>query len=172
MGPFIYMFNHESMFDAFMVGAIVPHYVTAVAADYQFDYPIWGSLLRRYGIIPIERKNLKNAVSSLSKAEDALLEGKSFFVAPEGTRTVDGNLREFKKGPFHVARNTGATIIPIGFRGGFRAKPKFRRLICPGILSARVGQPISQSEYRDLSVVELRDLTRRKIQDLLIQKEQ
>ncbi len=166
-GPFIYMFNHESFFDVFMVGSIVPHYVTAVAARYQFDIPLWGALLRRYGIIPIDRQDLTSAIASLDQAEAAIREGRSFFISPEGTRTLDGIMGQFKKGAFHVALNTRATIIPLGFTGGFRAKPKFRRYIAPGILRAHVGQPIGYADYRKFSVDELRDFTRRKFQDLL-----
>lgn len=170
-GPYIYMFNHASMFDVFMVGAIVKHYITAVGAHQQFDYPVWGTMIRRYGIIPIIRTNVRRAIASLDKAEEAILDGVSFLISPEGTRTLDGNLQKFKKGAFHVAKNTGATIIPLAFFGAFRAKAKPEWRIRPGILRAHIGRPITADEYQDLSVEELRDYVWDRIQNLLMEKD-
>ena len=50
------MFNHASMFDQFMIGSYVSHYLTAVAAIEVFNYPFFGIILKKYGIIPIVRK--------------------------------------------------------------------------------------------------------------------
>ena len=47
--PYLYMFNHESMFDQFMIAAFIPHYLTAVGAIEQFKYPIWGYIMKQYG---------------------------------------------------------------------------------------------------------------------------
>ena len=67
-GPFLYMFNHVSMFDQFMIGAYVTHYITAVAAIEIFKYPIFGFLIKKYGVIPIVRQKIK-AIGSLNLAE-------------------------------------------------------------------------------------------------------
>ena len=66
--PYIYLFNHESMFDHFMLVAAVNHYISAVGKASQFSWPIWGFLVKRYGAIPIQRSNLPNAIQSLNLA--------------------------------------------------------------------------------------------------------
>ena len=48
--PYLYLFNHQSLFDSFMLAAAIPHYVTAVGANKQFSWPVWGYLVRRYGV--------------------------------------------------------------------------------------------------------------------------
>ncbi len=164
--PYIYMFNHASLFDVFIVGAIAKHYLTAVGAEYQFSYPVWGTLIKRHGIIPIIRTNVRKAIASLEKAEEALESGTSFLISPEGTRTLTGELQIFKKGGFHVAKHTGATIVPMGFIGTFSAKPKIDWRIKPGVLLAQIGRPIRAEDYQDMSVEELRDLVRGKIKIL------
>ncbi|MFH1853359.1 MAG: lysophospholipid acyltransferase family protein [Candidatus Neomarinimicrobiota bacterium] len=169
-GPFIYMFNHASLFDPFIVGSIVRHYITAVGADYQFSYPLWGAMIKRYGIIPIIRTDIRKAIASLHKAEEAIRSGISFLISPEGTRTLNGELGLFKKGGFHVAKNTGATIVPMAFFGTFRAKSKPDWRIRPGVLRAKIGPVITAAEFAQLSVEELRDLVRGRIQDLLAEK--
>ena len=93
--PYLYLFNHVSMFDQFMVGAFVPHYITAIGAEEIFKYPVLGQFIKKYGAIPIKRKMLKSALKSLNLVEDAIKKGTSFIIAPEGTRTLDGELGVF-----------------------------------------------------------------------------
>ncbi|MDA9656555.1 1-acyl-sn-glycerol-3-phosphate acyltransferase [Candidatus Marinimicrobia bacterium] len=165
--PYIYMFNHASMFDQFMIGAYINHYLTAVAAIEIFKYPLWGQVLNKYGIIPIYRKKIKKALTSLSEAEKRILSGASILIAPEGTRTTDGKLGDFKKGPFHLAKNSGATIIPIGLIGAFEAKKKTDWRIKPGQLIVKFGDPITRIEYSKMSIAELRDLVKDRINKLI-----
>ncbi len=165
--PYIYMFNHASMFDQFMIGAYVSHYLTAVAAIEVFNYPFFGIILKKYGIIPIIRKNIKKAMNSLITAENAIKVGTSILIAPEGTRTTSGDLGKFKKGPFHLAKNSRATIIPIGLIGAYRAKNKKDWRLTPGKLYVKIGDPITFSSFKNMSIEELRDYTREKIEMLI-----
>ena len=164
--PYLYMFNHESMFDQFMIAAFVPHYITAVGAIEQFRYPIWGYMMKTYGVIPIVRQELKKAINSLIKAEEALNKGISFLISPEGTRSLTGELGPFKKGPFHLAKNTGATIVPVALIGAFNAKMKNDWRLLPGKLITRFGEPIKKEEFEHLTVEKTRDLVREKIKQL------
>ena len=113
-GPYLYLFNHQSLLDQFLIVGVIREYVSAVGANYQFSWPIWGRLIKRLGAIPIVRQDLKKAIHSLTLAEDEIKKGTSFLLSPEGTRTRTGKMGEFKKGPFHLSLNTGITIIPIG----------------------------------------------------------
>tara|TARA_Y100001970_G_scaffold82986_1_gene105049 strand:- start:492 stop:1232 length:741 start_codon:yes stop_codon:yes gene_type:complete len=169
--PYLYLFNHVSMFDPFMLGAFIPHYITAVGAEEIFKYPLWGSVIKKYGAIPIKRSHLKDAISRLSIVEKAIKKGVSFIIAPEGTRTLDGELGVFKKGPFHLAKNTGVTIVPIALIGGLKAKKKNDWRLKPGILKTRFGKPIDKTEYAHLSVEGIRDLVRSRIEKLLLKGE-
>ena len=100
-----------------------------------FRYPIFGLILKKYGIIPIVRQKIRKAIASLKDAEEAIKQGTSFLISPEGTRTLNGEIGPFKKGPFHLAVNTNATIVPIALKGGFRAKRKNDWRLHPGVLT-------------------------------------
>ena len=165
--PYLYLFNHGSLFDAFMIVAAIPHYVTAVGANKQFSWLIWGWIVKRYGVIPIKRKKLKEAIHSLDLAEDAIRKGVSFLVSPEGTRTLTGEMSNFKKGPFHLAKNTGVTIIPIGLSGAYKAKSKPDWRIKPGVLTLAFGNPIVANDYEDKTVEKLRDQVQKEISQLV-----
>lgn len=165
--PYLYLFNHESMFDHFMLAGAVNHYISAVGKASQFSWPIWGYLVKRYGAIPIQRSNLSNAIQSLNLAEEAIKKGVSFIISPEGTRTLSGEMSPFKKGPFHVAKNTGVTIVPTGILGAFGAKKKYDWRLHPGTLIVHFGDPIYSDEYINMTVEDLREVVRNKIKQLI-----
>ena len=162
-GPHLYLFNHQSLLDQFLIAGTVKEYMTAVGADYQFSWPIWGRVIKRLGAIPIVREDLKKAIHSLSLAEDEIRKGTSFLIAPEGTRTLTGKMGEFKKGIFHLSLNTGVTIIPIGLIGAFGAKKKNDWRIYPGRITIKIGYPVKKDYYQKMFVEELKDDIRNKI---------
>lgn len=168
-GPYLYLMNHESLFDGFMMVAGIRHYFTGVGAVEQFSYPVWGYLVKKYGVIPIVRQKLKTAITSMDKLEEAIKKGTSMMIAPEGTRTLTGKLGPFKKGAFHVAKNTGITIVPVGLIGAYKAKNKNDWRIKPGVLTTVFGDPIVQAEYEHLSLNELQEIVREKISILIDQ---
>lgn len=162
-GPYLYLFNHQSLLDQFLIVGTIKEYVSAVGADHQFSWPIWGRLIKRLGAIPIVRNDLTKAIHSFTLAEDEIQKGTSFLIAPEGTRTRTGKIGIFKKGCFHLVLNSGITIIPIGLMGAFRAKNKDDWRIYPGCITVKFGQPIYRTYYKNMSVEELRANIRNKI---------
>ena len=168
--PYIYMFNHESMFDHFMIVAATSHYLTGVAAEDQYSYPVYGAGLRRYKAIPIKREKLKDAINSLDEAESVIKDGTSLLIAPEGTRTITGKMGTFKKGPFHLAKNTKATIIPVALIDAWIAKPKTDWRLQPGVITVRFGDPVLAIDYEHLTLQELSDHIRNLLTHLISKK--
>ena len=78
----------------------------------------------------------------------------------------DKKIGSFKKGPFHLAKNTNATIVPIALKGGFKAKKKSDWRVQPGILTVVFGEPIESSQFTTLSVKDLGGLVRNRIIEL------
>jgi 1-acyl-sn-glycerol-3-phosphate acyltransferase len=168
--PYIYMFNHESMFDHFMIVAATSHYLTGVAAEDQYSYPVYGAGLRRYKAIPIKREKLKDAIHSLDEAESVIKNGISLLIAPEGTRTITGTMGSFKKGPFHLAKNTKATIVPVALIDAWIAKPKTDWRLQPGVITVRFGDPVLDIDYEHLTLQELSDHIRNQLTHLIAKK--
>jgi 1-acyl-sn-glycerol-3-phosphate acyltransferase len=162
-GPYLYLFNHQSLLDQFLFVGTIKEYASAVGANYQFSWLIWGRLIKRFGVIPIVRDDLTKAIHSLTLAENEIRKGTSFLFAPEGTRTRTGKIGVFKKGCFHLALNTGITIIPIGLIGAFRAKKKDDWHIYPGRIAVKIGQPVYQTYYKNMSIEDLRDEIKNRI---------
>ena len=122
-GPYIFMFNHESMFDVFMLGGSIPYYINAIGWEGVFKWPLFGFFAKRYGAYAVTHDNTDKAIKTLKAAEKILIkDGDSMILSPEGQRTLTGELGEFKKGVFHFAKSTNvASIVPVGLIGAYRA---------------------------------------------------
>lgn len=164
---YLFMSNHESLFDIPLLEAYVPTFVRGVEALRQFKWPVYGWAIRLVGNIPIDRKNIHASIKSMKITEKALKKGRSIIILPEGHRTLDGNLRPFKKLPFHLAKQAGVPVIPIGLSGLFQLKNKGSWLIRPRPVKIKFGQPIPPEKIQSLSTEELRDYMREKIQGLI-----
>ena len=143
--PCIYVFNHTSILDTFIVVSMIDEFFAAVGKAEQFQIPVWGRLVRRWGVVPLERAHLTEAIASLDRVGTSLAEGRSLLIAPEGTRSPDGSLLPFKKGAFHLAMNHQAPIVPIVIQGAHDAKHRGDWRLRPGTLSASFGPPIIPS---------------------------
>ena len=165
-GGRIYMFNHSSFIDVFLFAYLTPGNITAVIAKENYNIPVWGAMLKRFRAIPIERKNKDSAIQTINIAEDRLSNGYDVIILPEGTRTLSGNLKRFKKGGFHMAINTNAPIVPVGCIGAFEFKPKDRWTLSPGTVKLICGQPIDPSTYSTLGLNGLVSKVEQEIQQL------
>ncbi len=159
-GPYVYMFNHSSLLDTFVVLAVIPEFTGAIGKKEQFSVPLWGWILKRWGAVPIDRGKLGEAIQSLGMVEDALAKGTSLLIAPEGTRSRDGKLAPFKKGPFHVAYNTKTPIVPMTLLGAYEAKRKGSWILRPGRLTVRIGPLVSVEDQGTGGMTALRAATR------------
>jgi 1-acyl-sn-glycerol-3-phosphate acyltransferase len=153
--PYVYLFNHTSILDAPVLMCTIPEFFGAVGKAEQFSIPGWGRLVSCWGVIPLERSNLENAIRSLDAAGDELASGLSLLISPEGTRSRDGRLLPFKKGAFHVALQHKRPLIPVVIRGAYEGKSIGSWLLRPGTVRVEFGPPIRPEEGE--TVDEIRD---------------
>ncbi len=160
---YIFMANHSSFIDQFVLGAIMKDKFTAVIAQVQANYFFWGTILRRFRAVIIHRRDSTAALAAIKQAEERLKQGFQVGITPEGTRSLDGKLGRLKKGGFHMALDTGAPILPIGIEGAFRFKPKGRLLVRPGPVIVRIGEPITAKRYRQMTMEEVMEEVRQQL---------
>jgi 1-acyl-sn-glycerol-3-phosphate acyltransferase len=165
--PYLYMSNHVSLFDMPLLGAWLPGVVRSVEAERQFRWPLYGLAVRRLGNIPIRREKVFSSARSLRRAARLLERRRSLLIMPEGTRTLDGKLRAFKRLPFLLAKQAGVDLVPVGMSGLFSLKRKRSWRIRPGPLKLSFGEVIPAATVERLTIEELRDLTRERIRALV-----
>ncbi len=152
---YIFMANHASFADVFILPAVMQGSYTGIMATESFRYPLWGALARRFRAIPIRRRDRASAIASIDVAEKLLRDGLSVLILPEGTRTISGRMGPLKKGGFHMALNTGAPIQIVGIEGAFKFKRKTSRLLWPGPITVRFGKVIPPERHKDMSLEEV-----------------
>ncbi len=159
----IFMANHASFADVFILPAIMQGSYTGIMATESFRYPLWGALARRFRAIPIRRKDRASAIASIDVAEKLLRDGLSVLILPEGTRTITGRMGPLKKGGFHMALNAGAPIQIVGIEGAFQFKRKTSRLLWPGPIIVRFGRVIPPERHKDMSLEEVMEEVREEL---------
>jgi 1-acyl-sn-glycerol-3-phosphate acyltransferase len=107
-----------------------------------FRVPIMGSAMVACGFIAVDRRDRDQAREAVEKGVQALQDGNSFLVYPEGTRSSDGRLQNFKKGVFVMALKAGAPIVPISVSGGNKIMPKGKFVIRPGRVRIAFHEPV------------------------------
>ena len=117
------------------------------------------------GFVPIERSNREQSRVAIDTAAEALQEGNSFLVFPEGTRSRTGQLLPFKKGGFVMAARGGATIVPMIVLGTHQAMRKGSVIIRPATISVRIGVPIDSTSLDERDA--LAAVTRAAMENLL-----
>lgn len=155
--PQIFMANHQSVFDIFVVLAQLPAQFRWIAKKELFEVPMFGGALRRTGSIEIDRKNRELAMVSIDEAARKIREGKSVMTFPEGTRSRPGQIRPFKKGVFHLALKAGVPIVPISIIGSGEVMETKSMRIKTGKIMLIIDKPVFTSEYSADNIDELID---------------
>jgi 1-acyl-sn-glycerol-3-phosphate acyltransferase len=140
--PCIVMSNHQSVFD-------IPALVRALPVDWKFvakrellRVPFFGWALALADQIIVDRFDRESAVRSLSSGAERIRAGANVIVFPEGTRSPDAVLRNFKSGGFYLALEAGVPIVPATVSGSQHITPKGSLRIESGRIRVRFGRPI------------------------------
>jgi 1-acyl-sn-glycerol-3-phosphate acyltransferase len=158
--PQIFMSNHQSDFDILIVLAHIPGQFRWIAKKELFKIPVFGKAMKNAGYIEIDRQHHQNALQSLDEAAKKIREGKSVVTFPEGTRSKDGTIKQFKQGMFYLAIQSGVPITPISIIGASKIMPKRSLMIKPGRIKMIIGRPVDVSPYTIETRGELIDLVR------------
>ncbi len=140
--PVIFACNHASQMDILALYLALPVEFRFVVKEELFRIPVMGMAMTAAGYVPINRSGGKAAIRSLKEAARRIREGASVVIFPEGTRSPDGRLAEFKPGGFLLASKSGCPIVPVAIQGSHAVLPKGSFVCRPGIIRVRAGRPI------------------------------
>jgi 1-acyl-sn-glycerol-3-phosphate acyltransferase len=169
---YIFMSNHQSNFDIPVLYCALPVQFRWMAKAELFRIPIFGLSMRGAGYISIDRSNRKSAFLSLARAVEAIRNGTSVMIFPEGTRSKDGFLLPYKKGGFVMAVNAGVPIVPIVISGTHAIMPKGRLLIRRRCVRVQIGRPIETSSFTRKTKDDLMVRVRTAMQEMLAETAQ
>ena len=133
---YIFMANHVSNIDPPILVPLIPRRTSVLVKRELFGIPILGYAMRLGDLVAVDRANREAAVDSVRRAVEVLKRGLNMVIFPEGTRSRDGRLLPFKKGPFYLAIDSGVSVVPVSMVNTFQIWPKGHFYIKP--LTARV----------------------------------
>lgn len=123
-GTYIFMSNHVSNLDPIILMPLIPRRTSVLVKKELWRLPVVASAFNLASLVPVERQNRESAIQSVRRATEIMGQGINMMVYPEGTRSTDGRLLPFKKGPFHMAAQTGFSIVPVTMVNTFEILPK------------------------------------------------
>ena len=164
-GTYIYLFNHVSNLDPPLVIPLLPRRTSVLLKKELMKIPILSRAMKMAQFVPVDRSNREAAITSIGRAVDVLRDGVNISIFPEGTRSRDGKLLPFKKGPFHLAIESGVSIIPVTIHGTEQMMPKGRTTIRPGVAHVIFHAPVAPKDYA--SREELTEAVRKVIESSL-----
>jgi 1-acyl-sn-glycerol-3-phosphate acyltransferase len=157
----IFAANHTSSADAPAVVGAIPRRIAILLKRSLFHWPIVGQAFHLAHFIPVDRFNRESAIESVDHAIEAIREGQSFLIYPEGTRSPDGRLQPFKKGTAVLAIKSGAPVVPVACSNAHRIMKKRKLAIQPGRILVEFLDPIDSTKYtldeREKLVQEIHD---------------
>jgi len=162
---YVVVSNHRSNFDIMVNFLAVDLPIRFLAKKELFALPLVGAAMRAIGMVEVDRHRGGLVHTQLnSDAGEAVAHARSLMVYPEGTRTRDGSMQEFKKGAFAIAVVAGLPILPVTIQGSYIAWPA-KGLVRGGPIRVSISKPIETEGMGRRDIVRLTKEVRQLILD-------
>ena len=140
---YVFVANHESALDIPLVFAGLPFHLVAISKIELKWIPIFGWAMMAGGHFFVDRRNFTRALKSLEKAKLSMAKNpRSVIIYPEGTRSLDGKVKPFKKGGLVMAMQMGVPVVPIALCGTGNVLKKKGLALNRQAIELRIGNPI------------------------------
>lgn len=164
----LYVGNHNSYFDILVTETVIPSGTGFVSKDSLQKIPGLSSWMNLIHCLFLNRTDVREGLKMILTGADYLKEGYSMFIFPEGTRSRDGHIGEFKGGSLKMAQKAGAPIVPVAISGSSKIFEKNEGLrVTPGHVKVSFGTPFKFSYLTKEQKKTISDHTRAAIQVML-----
>jgi 1-acyl-sn-glycerol-3-phosphate acyltransferase len=168
-GAYVFVANHRSLMDTPVVLAHIPLQFRFLAKRGLFMIPILGTHLRRAGHLPVVKGDPRASLRSMSDAARIIRErGVSVLLFPEGGRSQDDTLLEFREGAAYIAIKAGVPVVPVALIGTRNVLKMGSMQIMSGVVKLRIGDPVDTSRLTLKDRATLTHALRDKVGELLM----
>lgn len=162
----LYLFNHITDYDPWAIYKVMNGKYALVGKKALRNIPMVRSLASSIGTLYVDNGDIELNKLMVEKATSYINEkNTSVVVSPEGTRSFDGTLREFKHGCFHIAKQCNCPIFLIGFKGMEKTVNKSK--LKPTRVKIELFGKVEPEEYKGMSAGEIANLCEKKYRDYL-----
>jgi 1-acyl-sn-glycerol-3-phosphate acyltransferase len=161
----LFVVNHQGSLDGFVLLAASPVPISAVGKIESKKIPFMNVWYKNMDVIMFDRGSVKDSIAMVHKLTDRLNLGHNMVIFPEGTRSYGNTMGEFKAGSLKAAIVAKVPIVPVALIDSYKAldDPKAKKVI----IKVRYLQPIHYEEYQSLTIQQLADEVRSRIQEQL-----
>lgn len=140
---YVFVANHQGAFDIFLVYGYLGHNFKWLMKQALRKMPLVGFASKKAGHVFVDQSSRKGIVETMRQTRDTLRDGMSTVVFPEGHRTPDGKMAEFKKGAFQTALSLKLPIVPVTIDGAYKVLPIHSWTMYPAAISLTFHDPIA-----------------------------
>ncbi|MGH9573391.1 MAG: lysophospholipid acyltransferase family protein [Candidatus Acidiferrales bacterium] len=146
-GVCVFASNHASNLDPIVYFPVIPRRISVLLKKELLKIPILSTGMRAAKFVAVDRGDREAAAASVDEAVRYMREGLSFAVFPEGTRSIDGRMRTFKKGAVLMAIQAAVPLVPVSIAGTQHLMRKGSRKINAGSVTVRFDPPIDAAQF-------------------------
>ena len=156
---YIFAPNHASSLDIPLILGFLPFWIVPISKIELKWIPFLGWAMQAAGHVFVDRRDHEKAMVSITKIKNSLLKNpRSILIFPEGSRTKDGRVNQFKTGGLSVGISTKISIVPIAIDGTFESLSKNSKKFVNKLLTINIGSPIDTRKYslddrKDLAII-------------------
>lgn len=170
--PYLICPNHQSYLDSFLVCSTYPRSILDltfhVGAKMYFANPIMGWLARSINVVPVDAN--VNLLRAMRAGAAGLRAGMILNIYPEGHRTFDGNLHDFKLGAAILATEMNLPIVPVAIDGAWKVLPRDSNRLRLARVTIQFGKPIAPSGNYQEMTDKVRDSIQKMLDDNRVDK--
>lgn len=145
-GSVLFISNHQSNFDIPIFMSYINKPKAFIAKVETSKMPLVSSWMRLMKCVFMDRKDIRQSVEAINKGSEFLKQGYSMVIFPEGTRSENGEMGEFKAGSFKLAIKSGVPVVPVVIRGSFDIMGKGSLIIKPALVEIEILEPVEVSK--------------------------
>jgi len=145
---YVFIANHQGAYDIFLIYGYLGQPVKWVMKQSLRKIPAVGYACEKCGFIFVDSSSPQAAAKTIKEAEKRLKNGASVFLFPEGSRTENGELGNFKKGAYQMAMSLNLPVVPVTINGSFQVMHRDTFFITPHRMELIIHEPVETAEYQ------------------------
>ena len=156
---YIFAPNHASSLDIPLILGFLPFWIVPISKIELKWIPFLGWAMQAAGHVFVDRRDHEKAMLSIAKIKNSLLKNpRSILIFPEGSRTNDGKVNQFKTGGLSIGISTKISIVPVAIEGTFDSLSKHSKKFVNKLLTINIGSPVDTRKYslddrKDLAII-------------------
>ncbi|GIQ98617.1 hypothetical protein CM15mP5_0520 [bacterium] len=156
---YIFAPNHASSLDIPLILGFLPFWIVPISKIELKWIPFLGWAMQAAGHVFVDRRDHEKAMVSINKIKNSLLKNpRSILIFPEGSRTNDGKVNQFKTGGLSIGISTKISIVPVAIEGTFESLSKHSKKFVNKLLTINIGSPVDTRKYslddrKDLAII-------------------